>query len=149
MKKIGLGLLAFLCMWILASCSNQKDEQNPMPKMLDVKLLITPEKGEVNQPITFNAIVTQGKEKVNDADEVTFEIWRSMNPKHEKIDIKKGKDGVYSLSKTFQQDGTYYVISHVTARGMHNMPKKEFVIGQPSEEETSKTDSTMKGMNMN
>lgn len=146
MKKIGLGLLAFLCMWILASCSSQKDEQNLMPKMLDVKLSITPEKGKVNQPVTFNAMVTQGKEKVNDADEVTFEIWRSMDPNHDKIDVKKGKDGVYSLSKTFQQDGTYYVISHVTARGMHNMPKKEFVIGQPSEEETSKTNSTMKGM---
>lgn len=148
MKKIGWGLLAFLCAWILASCSSQQDGQNSMPKMLDVKLSITPEKGEANQPITFNAIVTQGEEKVNNADEVTFEIWRSMDPNHEKIDVKMGKDGVYSLSKTFQQDGTYYVISHVTARGMHNMPKKEFVIGQPSEEETSKTDSTMKGKNM-
>lgn len=148
MKKIGLGLLAFLCMWILASCSSQKDEQNLMPKMLDVKLSITPEKGEVNQPVTFNAMVTQGKEKVNDADEVTFEIWKSMDPNHDKIDVKKGKDGVYSLSKTFQQDGTYYVISHVTARGMHNMPKTEFIIGQPSAEESSKTENSMKGMNI-
>jgi tetrahydromethanopterin S-methyltransferase subunit B len=132
----------------LASCSSQKEKQSSIPKMLDVNLSISPQKGVVNQSITFNATVTQGKERVNDADEVTFEIWRSMNPNHEKIDVKKGKNGVYSLTKTFQQDGTYYVISHITARGMHNMPKKEFVIGQPSEEENSKTDNSMKGMNM-
>jgi tetrahydromethanopterin S-methyltransferase subunit B len=150
MKKIRITFLAFLCMLILASCSGQTDKPKPnsMPQMLDVKLSITPEKGVVNQPITFNAKVSQGKEKVNDADEVTFEIWRSLDPNHEKMNVKQGKDGVCSLSKTFKQDGTYYVISHVTARGMHNMPKKEFVIGQPSEEETSKTNSTMKGMNM-
>jgi tetrahydromethanopterin S-methyltransferase subunit B len=148
MKKIRLVLLSFLCVLVLAACTSQKDKENSIPKMLEVKLSITPEKGEANQPVTFNAMVTQGKEKINDADEVTFEIWRSMDPNHEKIEVKKGKDGVYSLSKTFQQNGTYYVISHVTARGMHTMPKKEFVIGQPSAEESSKTDNSMKGMNM-
>jgi tetrahydromethanopterin S-methyltransferase subunit B len=148
MKKIRLMFLSFLCVLALASCSSQKEKQSSIPKMLDVNLAISPQKGVVNQSITFKATVTQGKERVNDADEVTFEIWRSMNPNHEKIDVKKGENGVYSLTKTFQQDGTYYVISHITARGMHNMPKKEFIIGQPSEEENSKTDSSMKGMNM-
>jgi hypothetical protein len=119
-----------------------------MPKMLNVDLSITPEKGEVNQTVTFNAKVTQGKEKVNDADEVTFEIWRSMDPNHEKIEIKQPEDGDYSLTKTFQQEGTYYIISHVTARGMHNMSKKEFIIGQPSEKEKAKTNSSMEGMDM-
>ena len=32
-------------------------------------------------------------------------------------------------------EGTYYIYAHVTAEKMHNMPKKEFVIGQPSEPE--------------
>lgn len=148
MKKVRLIFLSFVCVLLLASCASQKEKQSSMPKMLDVNLSISPQKAVANQPITFKATVTQGKERVNDADEVTFEIWRSKDPNHEKIDIMKGKNGVYSLTKTFQQDGTYYVISHVTARGMHNMPKKEFVIGQPSEEENSKTDSSMKGMNM-
>jgi ABC-type glycerol-3-phosphate transport system substrate-binding protein len=148
MKKMRLIFISFVSVLVLASCSSQKEKQSTMPKMLDVNLAISPQKAVVNQSITFEATVTQGKERVNDADEVTFEIWRSKDPNHERIDIKKGKNGVYSLTKTFQQDGTYYVISHITARGLHNMPKKEFVIGQPSEEEKSKTDSSMKGMNM-
>ena len=148
MKNMRLVFLSFLCVLVMASCSTQTDKQSSTPKMLDVNLSITPKKSEINQPITFKALVTQGDEKVNDADKVTFEIWRSMDPNHEKIDINKGKEGVYSFTKTFQQDGTYYIISHVTARGMHNMPKTEFVIGQPSEKENSKTDNSMKGMDM-
>jgi hypothetical protein len=148
MKKFQFVILSILCFMVLTSCSSQKEKQSPVPKMLDVNLTITPEKGGVNQPIVIKAEVTQGKEKVNDADEVSFEIWRSMDKNHEKVQIKQGKAGVYSLNKTFQQEGTYYVISHVTARGMHNMPKKEFVIGQPSEREDSKANSSMEGMDM-
>lgn len=133
----------------LSACSGQKQQVNDsVPKMLDVNLLVNPSEGEVNQPVTFKAEVTQGKEKVNDADEVIFEIWRSKDQKHEKITIKNSKDGVYSLQKSFQQEGTYYIISHVTARGLHNMPKKEFVIGQPSEKEDSKSNSSMGDMKM-
>lgn len=130
----------------MAACSNSKENSDEIPKMLNVDLSIHPEKGKVNQPITFEAKVTQGSENVNDADEVIFEIWRSKAEKHEKILVKHAKNGVYSLKKTFDQEGTYYIISHVTARGMHNMPEKEFVIGHPSEKEDAT--NSMEGMNM-
>ena len=42
---------------------------------------------------------------------------------------------MYALEKSFSIEGTYYIYAHVTAENMHNMPKKEFVIGQPSEPE--------------
>ena len=92
----------------------------------------------MNEPIIFEAKITQGDENVEDADEVTFEIWRSKDEKHEKIDVKHAEDGIYRLEKTFEQEGTYYIISHVTARDMHNMPKKEFVVGNASEPEDPK-----------
>ena len=75
---------------------------------------------------------------MEDADKVTFEIWRSKDEKHEKIDVTHAEDGIYRLEKSFQQEGTYYIISHVTARDMHNMPKKEFIIGTASEPEDPK-----------
>lgn len=37
-------------------------------------------------------------------------------------------EGVFSITKTFQEVGDYTVIAHVTARDMHNMPKKEFIV---------------------
>ncbi|MDP4083586.1 MAG: FixH family protein [Bacillota bacterium] len=145
MKKILFLFLTILVGLVLTSCSQQK-EGNNVPQIIDVKLSILPEKGEVNQPVTFKVLVTQGSEKVDDADEVLFEIWRSKDSKHEQIKVKHQKNGIYQLEKSFKQEGTYYVISHVTARGMHTMPKKEFSIGKPSEPEGS--DQSMNGMNM-
>lgn len=148
MKKIMYIFITVLFLSLTAACGNHHEGQEDKPQMLDVDLSINPEKGQINEPIKFKAKVTQGKEKVNDADEVIFEIWRSKDNTHEKVEIKNSKDGVYSLEKTFQQEGTYYIISHVTARDMHNMPKKEFVIGTPSEPEDANTKNSMDGMNM-
>jgi hypothetical protein len=148
MKKIMYIFITVLFLSLTAACGNQHEGHVDQPQMLDVDLSINPEKGQINEPIKFKAKVTQGKEKVNDADEVIFEIWRSKDNTHEKVEIKNSKDGVYSLEKTFQQEGTYYIISHVTARDMHNMPKKEFVIGTPSEPEDANTKNSMDGMNM-
>ncbi len=106
--------------------------------MIDVVLTVKPETGQVNEPITFEAKVTQGKENVEDAKEVKFEIWRAHDENHEKIEIEHAENGIYRLEKTFEQEGTYYIISHVTARDMHNMPKEEFIIGTPSEPEETK-----------
>ncbi|WP_040208616.1 FixH family protein [Neobacillus jeddahensis] len=147
MKKLSLMVVIVLFLGLAVSCSQQKDKTESLPEMLEVNLSIKPANGGVNKPITIEAMVTQGKEKVNDA-EVIFEVWRAKDEKHEKVEVKKAEDGLYRLEKSFQQEGTYYVISHVTARDMHNMPKKEFIIGTPSEPENSNTDDAMDGMEM-
>ena len=68
-----------------------------------------------------------------------FEIWRSQAEEHEKIIVEHDKNGIYRLNKSFEEEGTYYIIAHVTARSMHNMPKTEFVVGSPSEPEDWKS----------
>ena len=125
---------------VLTACSQPELEEEE-PQFLDVNLTIMPEKAEVNEEVTFEAKVTYGEEKVNDADEVKFEIWRANEENHETTVVEKGVNGIYKLNKTFNEEGTYYVISHVTARSMHNMPKKEFIIGKPSEPESDPNSS--------
>ncbi|MFK9092970.1 FixH family protein [Bacillus salipaludis] len=149
MKKFLSIFLTVLFLSIAVSCGQQqKEKAGKPPEMIDVVLSIKPSTGELNKPITFEAKVTQGNENVNDADDVIFEIWRAKDEKHEKIEIKHAENGVYRLEKTFQQEGTYYIISHVTARDMHNMPKKEFIVGTPSEPEDPKAKDSMDDMNM-
>ena len=145
MKRLVYFVMSTLLLIVLASCGSDTKQSSEQPKMLNVELSISPSKGEANQPVTFEAKVTEGNDKVNDADEVLFEIWRSNDENHQKIEVKHPKNGIYHLEKSFQQEGTYYIISHVTARGMHNMPKKEFTIGNPSEPESQ---DSMNGMNM-
>ncbi|WP_342431951.1 FixH family protein [Neobacillus sp. FSL H8-0543] len=145
MKKLLFFSLVLLLLVSLSGCSEEKLEHE-LPEMIEVVLTVTPESGQVNEPVTLEAKVTQGEENVEDAKEVKFEIWRANDEKHEEIEIEHAEDGVYRLEKTFQQEGTYYIISHVTARDMHNMPKEEFIIGTPSEPEESK--DSMEHMDM-
>jgi hypothetical protein len=147
LKKLFGFLVIVLCLGIVVSCNNKKDQGNSMPQMVDVDLSIKPNPGKINEPLTFEAKVTQGEDKVDDA-EVIFEIWRSKSDKHEKMEIKHTKNGIYRLEKAFAQEGTYYIISHVTARDMHNMPKKEFTVGTPSEPEDDNSTNSMDHMDM-
>jgi hypothetical protein len=151
MKKILFLSLMFLSVLIISACNNndqQEQADEKLPEFVEVELSVTPEHGKANEPIIFEAKITQGDENVEDADEVKFEIWRAKDENHEKIIVEHSEDGIYRLEKSFAQDGTYYIISHVTARDMHNMPKKVFVIGSPSEPEDpneSKNDMNMEG----
>jgi hypothetical protein len=152
MKKLLFVSLSILLFLVISACnSTSKNNDNAgeeLPEFVEVELTISPETGKVNEPINIEAKITQGGENVEDADKVTFEIWRSKDEKHEKIDVTHVGDGIYRLEKSFQQEGTYYIISHVTARDMHNMPKKEFIIGTASEPEDPKDSKDSMEMDM-
>ncbi|MDF2859523.1 MAG: hypothetical protein K0Q87_5374 [Neobacillus sp.] len=148
MKKYLFFSIVLLLLVGISGCSEEKTEHK-LPEMIDVVLTITPDSGQVNEPVIFEAKVTQGDENVEDAKEVKFEIWRAHDENHEKVEIEHAENGIYRLERTFEQEGTYYIISHVTARDMHNMPKKEFVIGTPSEpEEPKDSEDSMEHMEM-
>jgi hypothetical protein len=133
MKRMLVTLMAVLLGLFATACTQQEVEEEP--QFLDVELTANPEKAQLNEEVTFEAKVTYGTEEVKDADEVKFEIWRSQAEEHEKIVVEHSENGIYRLNKSFGDEGTYYIIAHVTARSMHNMPKIEFVIGNPSEPE--------------
>ncbi|MFB3161963.1 FixH family protein [Neobacillus sp. 179-J 1A1 HS] len=88
---------------------------------------------KVNKEVFIEAHVTQGNEKVEDAKKVEFEIWKSDEETHEKVLCEHQGNGIYSISKNFSVEGDYFVIAHVTARDMHNMPKKEFTVTKKAE----------------
>ena len=136
MKKLMLGLL--MAAGILSACANEPEKTVSKEELpfLEVDLQIDPEQAEMGEEVIFTAHVTYDGKPVTDADEVEFEIWRSQSETHEKREVSHKKDGIYELGMDFTEEGTYYVYAHVTAKDMHNMPKKEFVIGKPSEPET-------------
>ncbi|WP_316568777.1 FixH family protein [Neobacillus sp. YIM B06451] len=143
MKKllfILIGLLAFA----LAACSDAKDNDksagDDLPKMVEVTILL-PDKIDPNVETEIKAHVTQDGKNVEDANEVKFEVFKNGDKEHEMIEANHAGDGIYSIKKTFAEAGNYVVISHVTARDMHTMPKKEFVVGNPSEESADGNES--------
>lgn len=133
MKKIVL-FLFMAAIIALAACNNETETKNTntselTPIAVDVK--IDPEKINPGEEVTLHAIVTQGEEAVEDADEVQFEIEQKGSEESEFLDAEHTSDGEYTAVKTFEADGTYFVTAHVTARSMHTMPKVEVVIGNP------------------
>lgn len=139
MKKM---LMTGLCIAVLAACSNdEKDETHENHASQETKDvapltvdLTIPEHVEKGKETEIKALVKHGKEKVDDADEVMFEIIKDGDSKNSvKETIKEGKDGVYTLKYTFKEDGNYNIISHVTAFNQHTMPNKEVTIGTEHE----------------
>lgn len=151
MKKI----LFFLCaatLFVLTACGNQetqkkKDntEKNNEPIAIKAELDV-PEQADLQEAVHLKTTVTQGKEKVKDADKVSYEIWEDGKKKDSKmVEANNNKDGTYTAETAFDQSGTYIVQVHVDARDMHTMPKKELTVGQPGdtdhEHEHHKTDT--------
>lgn len=152
MKKLAL-LLATITIIVLAACGtdkineeasesngNKSDEVKP----LNVKIETVPETLEPGKVTTIQAKVTHGDENVNDATEVEFELWKEGADEHQKIEAEQQGEGYYSIQQRFEEKGVYYVIAHVTARDMHNMPQKKLVVGdvdQSKETDEKKNDS--------
>lgn len=126
MKKIVV--LALIIMAFATGCSQSNNEslEGLFPEV-EIKM---PEEVKVENPVTIQAIVTAGGEPVDDAEEVSLEIGmvEEADGSQEKTTVTSSGNGVYELEKTFERSGTYYVIAHTTALGMHTMPKKEFQV---------------------
>ncbi|MCA1032482.1 FixH family protein [Bacillus timonensis] len=112
---------------LLVGCQTTT-EKNDEVQFIEVEILV-PEKLNPNEEITISAQVTLGEEKVNDASEVKFEIWEKGQENHEMYNANSQDDGIYSIKHSFEHAGIYYIVAHVTARDMHNMPKQEVRVG--------------------
>lgn len=94
--------------------------------------ILTPEQVNANEPVLLEAQVTQGDEFVNDADDVTFEVWESgLRNQGQMLDGVLTEDGKYIVEHTFSHDGVYYIYAHTNARGLHIMPKQQMTVGNP------------------
>ena len=129
-------VLLFVMLCLLTACS--KDQSNQVEQtlaFLEVDVTISPEQAKVGENVIFEATVTYGDEPVVDAESVVFEIGQTNTGKTEEFHVEHYQDGIYRLERSFLEEGTYFIYAHVTAEGLHNMPKKEFIIGKPNEVE--------------
>lgn len=137
MKRFIILFIILLLTGCGANTSEDSRSAEGVPEMLEVSILV-PETINKNEEITIKARVSQGEELVDDANEVKFEIWKSGLDEHEMLTGIHQGDGIYTTSKSFVDNGSYFIVAHVTARDMHNMPKKEITVGSS---ETSNEDA--------
>lgn len=123
-------MISFLC----TACGNDgaTSTVTDRPEAIEVQVQMTPEEIHPDEEITIKAIVTQGDEKVDDANEVMFEIWKDGEEEHEMIEASHQDGGIYAIETNFAEAGTYHVTAHTTARNMHVMPEVELKVNKKS-----------------
>jgi hypothetical protein len=137
-------MASLLMIILLSACGTNPSESingsSGIPQMIDVGISTEPSPDQLmpHEPVTIQAKVTLNGEEVNDADEVMFEIWQDgKQDQSEKVAGTPIQNGLYTTEQTFHEPGVYYVVSHVTLREMHNMPKLKLVVGEVSGVEPS------------
>ncbi|MDW0110282.1 FixH family protein [Sporosarcina aquimarina] len=129
-----IALLATGCGQEDTDANSSAEEEMVVPISVD---LTVPESGEAGEAVHLSAAVTQGDEKVADADDVEYEIWEEGKKEDSwMVKSEQNTDGLYEAEATFEHDGLFHVQVHVTARDMHTMPMKEITIGEGAAEET-------------
>jgi hypothetical protein len=128
----------FSMFMIVSACTANTDPaklSQDITQIVEVEIII-PEKLDVNTEHDLSVHVIQGEEDVTDATDVQFEIWKvNSSETGELIEANHLSNGIYSISHAFDEDGIYYIQSHVTARGLHVMPTRQIMVGEISKEE--------------
>lgn len=129
-KKMALIAAMVLMAVALAACNDSKAEPSDdvMAEPIIVELSLTPESIKAGEKVLIEAKVTQAGSPVEDANEVEFEVTLEGGGVQAKVPVKHDQGGVYKMEKTFDEAGTYRIVSHVTARGQHSMPLKELKV---------------------
>ncbi|MFZ3589526.1 FixH family protein [Bacillus sp. DJP31] len=131
-RRVSFGLIFVL----LVGCNDVNGDSidTVMPAILEVLIQTSSENPVVGEEVLIEAIVTQAGEAVDDANDVSFEVWEANSDDHEMIVGEHGTKGVYFTSKVFETGGEYNVVAHVTARDQHTMPKIELIVGAATED---------------
>lgn len=148
MKKFTF-VMGILLVMALAACGNdgESNQDAELPELLEVELNLPEENLEVGSDLALEAYVSQGGEAVEDANEVKFEVLKKGDTESEMLEAEHQGKGIYTVNKKFEAEGVYSVTAHVTARNMHNMPRKELVVGNPVEPEADTHEEHEEGAN--
>ncbi|AKG05107.1 hypothetical protein AAV35_010130 [Salimicrobium jeotgali] len=149
MKKAIPFLLLIITLAACGSASSEKestdsekkeDEMAAAPVEVEVSFEPHPLTAAENADIT--ATVTQNAEPVNDAEYVEFEIWKTDQGQEssETIQAVQSEEGKYTTQYSFSEAGSYQVIAHTQARGLHTMPQNEVTV-EGADGQTSGDDS--------
>ncbi|XXM72555.1 FixH family protein [Lysinibacillus sphaericus] len=148
MRKSIMLLIMLVMMLLLSACSENNNEgksvkEDNLPQQVEADIK-APEEVPLNEETVLEVKVTQGKEEVDDADEVKFEVWKGSNKDDSKMfEGEFVKGGTYRIKTSFNEDGIYYVQTHVTAREMHVMPIRHVLAGDVPEEEVKALEESL------
>lgn len=135
MKKWFLMFIVILTL-VLTSCGNTDDSNSGKDNnsLQEVKVeFLTDENVKSTINLQLSVQVTQNKKSIENATLMDFEVWQSgYRSKGVMVTGKHSIDGIYKATVKVKNNAVYYVFAHTEANGLHVMPKKKFIIGNPN-----------------
>lgn len=136
-------LVPFALLLFLAACTAGESGTGEVPEVVEADIQL-PAEMKPGESYQLQVEVTQGGKPVEDADEVLFEIWNdSEGGESSRVEAKHIGEGIYQVDETFEITGVYSVQTHVTARAMHVMPKRQFQVGDVTKEQLEKAKKSL------
>ncbi|TDQ34618.1 FixH family protein [Aureibacillus halotolerans] len=137
-------ILMATAMCIITACQahdpgepgGQPNSEQLLTGFIEVELKID-QNVETEAAVNIQAIITEEEKPVDTAQvgKVTFEFWKAGDRQQSwEEQGTLAEAGVYTADTSFNEEGVYYVQSHVTARGTHAMPKEQVIAGNVSED---------------
>ncbi|WP_034261688.1 FixH family protein [Bacillus sp. J33] len=135
MKKDFVFSCFLLLISLLSACSLDENAGELYKKETPLKLEInTPSAFTDGGQETITAILTQDGKPADNADFVHFEIWKQDGTVQYGMEEAAAEgNGIYSISKSFDEDGLYFVKVHAQQGDSLIMPQKQFIVGELSE----------------
>jgi len=130
-------LSVLLSVLLLSACSASPDAANRYEKEIPLIAEVNiPDALSVHQPETIEIILTQDGKRVPGADFVHYELWSHDGSLRDPMtDAVEVGDGVYTVTKTFDKEGLYFIKLHSGNKGSIIIPQKPFAVGKLSEDE--------------
>lgn len=130
-------ITVLLSVLLLSACSASPEAVNRYEKEIPLIAEINiPETLSVHQPETIEIILTQDGQRVPGADFVHYELWSHDGSLRDPMtDAVEVGDGVYTVTKTFDKEGLYFIKLHSGNNGSIIIPQKPFAVGKLSEAE--------------
>lgn len=113
--------LLLAAMLLLAGCT-AKAEPKPL---LDVSVKTNKQTVEAFEPVKITTTVTLNDEPLDDEVDISYEIINPSGVSVGSVTPEKQADGRYVIETSFDEKGTYQVVSHVSYTSLHEMPIAE------------------------
>ncbi|KOR82421.1 FixH family protein [Paenibacillus solani] len=135
--KSRIVLTVLLAALLLSACTASPDAANRYEKEIPLIAEVNiPETLSIHQPETIEITLTQDGQRVPDADFVHYELWSNDGSLRDPMtDAVEVGDGVYTVTKTFDKEGLYFIKLHSGNNGSIIIPQKPFAVGKLSEDE--------------
>ncbi|MBD8035889.1 MULTISPECIES: FixH family protein [Solibacillus] len=114
--------LLYLLVLLLAGCSA------PSAETIEVTIKASEQEVEAFEPVKITSHVTLNNESISSGVEIEFELINPDGTSIGTVTPTNEGEGLYSIETSFDGQGTYKIISHVSYGELHEMPEVEVTL---------------------